>query len=133
MTALTGLLLVMARMRGNHRAAVASAAMAPAVFLLLNRVFSPQFLVLLVAGWAVAGALLARHTREVLTLAALVGGATIANALVYPVQALHQFTFSGVLFLCGMGATLWVIHRGFRESRGADPGEITGSSGPASI
>ena len=43
--------------RGRLRAAVALAALAPAVFLLTNRIFSPQFVIVLFAAWAVAAAL----------------------------------------------------------------------------
>ena len=44
-------------------AAIATAGMVPVVFLTFNRVFSPQFLVLIAAAWAVAGSLLALNAR----------------------------------------------------------------------
>jgi CHASE2 domain-containing sensor protein len=56
----------------------------PAVFILTNRIFSPQFVVVLAVAWLVAGALVCRTRREQLALATAVLAATSANALVYP-------------------------------------------------
>lgn len=109
LAAVASLFAALVRFRGERIAAIATAAVAPGVFLLTNRVFSPQFVVLLVAAWAVAGALVARGARDVVTLAALVAGATTANVVVYPVQAPHLFVISGVFFLLAIGATLWVV------------------------
>ena len=60
------------------------AALAPAVFLLTNRIFSSQFLVVLLVAWAVAIALLARTRREQLLLGAAAAAASLLNAFVYP-------------------------------------------------
>jgi hypothetical protein len=63
------------------------------VFLLTNRVFSSQFLVLLVAVWAVAAALVVVSAREQLAVGIAMAGATFANALVHP------YTVSGACSL----------------------------------
>jgi hypothetical protein len=99
--------------------AVAFAALMPVVFLVPNRIFSPQFLVLLLAGWAVAGSLLARDRNDQLLFGSLLLGATLANALVYPTQAQEWFKFSAMLFLFAIAATAWVVVRGVAESRAA--------------
>ena len=98
--------------RGRVQAAVAVAAMAPVVFLLTNRVFSPQYLVLLLAAWAVAAALLVGGRREQALLAVPIVGATLANVLVYPtVTPVYWWVCSGVLFVLASVATLWILVR----------------------
>jgi hypothetical protein len=92
-------------------AAIASATMAPVVFLVFNRVFSPQFLVVLLAAWAVAGSLLARSRRDQLLLGILLFGATLSNTLVYPTRLAAWGLFSGTLFLFALIATGWVYVR----------------------
>ena len=91
-------------------------ALGPAVFRLLNRVFSPQFFVLLVATWAIAGSLLLLNRREELVLGLLLFGSTLANVLVYPVIDAHWGVFSVLLFLLAFIATA------FPHSRGRDSG-----------
>jgi hypothetical protein len=94
------------------RVAVAFAALVPVVFLLPNRIFSPQFLVLLLASWAVAGALLSRSRIDQLVFCSAALAATLANALVYPTQSQDWFEFSAVLFLFAIAASAWVVVRG---------------------
>jgi uncharacterized membrane protein len=117
-----GVLLALAvvawRVRASARAAVAIAAVAPVFFLLLNRVFSPQYLVLMVAGWAIAGALMLDSRREQLLLGAGVMLATTTNALVYP-YTLHQANLwrvaSAVMFAAGLSMSLWLVARAIRS------------------
>jgi hypothetical protein len=97
--------------RQRPRAALSAAALSPVLFLVLNRVFSAQYLILLVAAWFVAGSLLARDRRDQLLLAVLVLSASVANHLVYPTYAPKWQFFSGVLFLFALGATAWVFLR----------------------
>jgi uncharacterized membrane protein len=105
------------RVRASARAGLAVAAMAPVLFLLLNRVFSPQYLVLMVAAWAIAGALLLEDRREQLVLGVGVMLATTANALVYP-YSLHQGNLwrvaSVVMFAAGLSVSLWLVARAIR-------------------
>jgi hypothetical protein len=104
-----------ARARPSPRAAVALAALAPAVFLLTNRIFSPQFLVPLFVAWAIAGALLVSTRGEQLLLGLAMMAAAAANAFVYPFALpFYAVTWpiaSAVLFVLGFAATGWLVAR----------------------
>jgi uncharacterized membrane protein len=115
------------RVRASARAAVAVAAMAPVLFLLLNRVFSPQYLVLMVAAWAIAGALLLDRRREQLVLGAGVMLVSTANALVYPYtlqQANLWRVASAAMFVAGLAVSLWLVARATRLGA-AQASEVT--------
>jgi hypothetical protein len=109
-----------ARTRGSVRAGIGIAAMAPVLFFLTNRIFSPQYLVVMLVAWAIAGALLVESRREQLALGGAVMAATTANALVYPYTT---FTFglwrvfSAILFALGLAMTGWLVLRALRLSR----------------
>jgi Glycosyltransferase family 87 len=109
-----------ARVRGNLRAAVALAALAPAVFLLANRIFSPQFLVPILAAWAVAAALVVRSPREQLAVGLTAMAATGANAFVYPYALpFYDQTWplaSATLFALGFALTGWLAVRALRAA-----------------
>jgi uncharacterized membrane protein len=102
------------RARGRLHAALAIAAMAPVIFLLTNRIFSPQYLVPILAAWAIAGAVLLESPRRQLALGIAAMGATTANAFVYP-YTLHQLGLwkgaSAVLFAVGLATTAWIVRR----------------------
>jgi hypothetical protein len=116
-------LVAAARVAGNPRAGVAVAAMAPAAFLLANRIFSPQFLVTLLAVWALAGALVAQTERQQLALGLAGAGASLANAFVYPFALpFYDVTWvlaSALLFALGLALTAWLVYAALRFS-GAD-------------
>ena len=113
--------------RDRLRAGVAVAALAPVVFLLTNRAFSPQYLVPVLAAWAVAGALVVRGRREQAALALPMLGATLANVLVYPtVTPTYWWVCSGALFVLAFLATLWLLLRAARGAMSFD-----GASGPS--
>ena len=101
--------------RRNLRPAVAIAAMAPVVFFLTNRIFSPQFLILLLAAWAVGLALVAESRREQLPLGAAALGATFANDFVGQfVLWNHNRTWlacSVVMFVLAIAITAWILRR----------------------
>jgi hypothetical protein len=111
------------RARASLRAAVGLAAIAPVLFLLMNRVFSPQYLVLMLAAWAIAGALLVESPRDQLALGVSVMAATTANALVYP-YTLHQLGLwrlaSALVFTAGLGTSGWLVWRSLRVARAAE-------------
>jgi hypothetical protein len=111
-----GTLALVVRFARSLRVAVAFAALMPIVFLLPNRIFSPQFLVLLLASWAVAGSLLARDRIDQLLFGSAVLAATLANALVYPTQSQDWFEFSALMFLLAIAASAWVVLRGATAS-----------------
>jgi Glycosyltransferase family 87 len=126
---LLGLGVAAWRVRTSLRAGVAVAAMAPVLFLLLNRVFSPQYLVLMVVAWAIAGALLVERRVDQLVLGVAIMAATTANALVYPhtlFQANLWRAASAAMFLVSLATTAWIVARAVqlaaaRESPGAAP------------
>ena len=97
------------RARGDLDAAIACAALAPAVFLLTNRVFSPQFALVVLAAWAVAAALLARSAREQLALGLAAMLATYANAVVIPGFADPFLPWSALFFTVALALTGWLL------------------------
>jgi hypothetical protein len=103
--AVLAVLVALVTVSGDRRAGVALAAALPAVFLLTNRVFSPQFLLTLFACWAVTGALLWRQPRRAALLALFAAVAGTCNALVYPVVWSHWPWASAGLFAAALGAT----------------------------
>ena len=113
--ALLALVLAAVRVKASQSAGVAVAGMGPVVFLLTNRVYSPQFFVLFVAAWAVAGSLLARSSVDQLGFGFLVMAGTLANLLVYPLIVTHWGLASALLFLFAFAATAWVLVRAFAQ------------------
>jgi Glycosyltransferase family 87 len=109
------------RAGANLRASVAIAAVTPTVFLLVNRVFSPQYLVLMLVAWAIGGALLVESRREQLTLGLAIMASTTANALVYPYTVfqagLWRFA-SAMLFVIGLAISFWLCWRALERSGG---------------
>lgn len=102
------------RARGSLHSGVAIAAVGPVVFLLANRVFSPQYLVLALAAWAIAGALTLETRREQLLLGSLAMSATSANALVYPYTLYQGSLWRGAsvaLFVLGFATCAWLVAR----------------------
>jgi hypothetical protein len=120
--ALVAILLAASRVRGNVRSATALAACAPAVFLLTNRIFSPQFVVVLFAAWALAAALVLRTREEQLAVGAVMAAAALANSFVYPFALpWYDQTWvlsSAVLFGAGLVLTGWLV---VRASAGRGP------------
>jgi hypothetical protein len=112
------IVIALAARARTRETAIALAALVPVTFLLTNRIFSPQFILVLVAGWSVAGALLVRDRVAQLALGVVAGAASVANAFVYP-YALPHYTFtwrlaSLTLFACGLAATAWLVALGAR-------------------
>lgn len=107
--------LVALAWRASPRRASALAALAPGVFLLTNRIFSPQFAVVVLAGWALAAALVVRDRREQLVAGLAAGVATAANAFVYPFALpFYDNTWplaSATLFVVGLALTAWLATR----------------------
>jgi glycosyl transferase family 87 len=101
------------------RGAIALAALAPAAFLLTNRIFSPQFMLVLFAAWAFAGSLLVRTAREQLAVGVAMCATALGNEFVYPF-ALPRYDVtwvlcSSVLFAVGLGLTGWLVLRAAAE------------------
>jgi Glycosyltransferase family 87 len=115
------LVFLAVRVRSRSHA-VALGALAPAAFLLTNRVFSSQFLVLLVAVWALAAALVVASEREQLAAGLVMAGATSANALVHPytVPVAWQLA-SAAMFVLAIGLTLWLVFDAARPRAAGEP------------
>jgi uncharacterized membrane protein len=101
--------------RGRLRSAVALAALAPAVFLLTNRIFSPQFVIVLFAAWAVAAALVVGTRQEQLAVGVAAALVSACNAFVYPFALPHYaetwVICSAVLFTVALALTGWLALR----------------------
>jgi hypothetical protein len=104
-----GFAVLAVRARGHERAALVLAALCPTVFLLTNRVFSPQFMLVLVAGWMFAAALVLETRLEQLLVGLLVLAACFANLFVYPYDPPYHVTswrpFSGAMYVAALLAT----------------------------
>lgn len=91
--------------------AVTLAVIVPAAFLLTNRIYSPQFAILLLVTWAIAGSLLARNRYEQLVIGGLGLAATLVNGLIYP-ALIHPFAaWSAAFYLLAFSATCWAFLR----------------------
>jgi hypothetical protein len=118
--------------RASARAGVAIAAMAPVLFLFGNRVFSPQYLVLIVPAWAIAGALLLRNRIEQLALGVAIVGATTANALVYPYTLFQGGLWrlaSAAMFLIGIATSIWILVRAVQLAGAGEPAKTHAPAG----
>jgi hypothetical protein len=113
-------LLIAVGLRRSLRSAVAAAAAVPVVFFLTNKIFSPQFLVLLLAAWAIAIAVVAESRREQAALAALAVAATFANVFVGQfVLWDHDRTWlacSVAMFVAACAVTGFVLGRARRQA-----------------
>ena len=113
--ALTLLLLALVARARNLREAVGLAALVPVGFLLVNRIFSPQWLLLVLACWAIAIALLARTQREAQALAFFGLAASLANTLVYPTLPPWWEVASAALFALALTTTAAIAFIGVRR------------------
>jgi Glycosyltransferase family 87 len=95
--------------------AVALAALTPVAFLVTNRVFSLQFVLVLTVGWAVAAALFVFSRREQLLIGAGIAAAVAANAFMYPysdptgVLKWPAYALPGWIVIVGL--TCWLVRR----------------------
>ena len=108
-----GLVAAAVSVRRSTSRGLAIAALAPALFLLTNRVFSPQFMLVVAAAILSACALSARHRAEQLLVGMLVIGAAFANAFVYPyaegLLGLSWTPASGLVYLLALPACAVVL------------------------
>jgi hypothetical protein len=135
--ALLVLVVVLAavRVRGNARAAVALAAVAPVVFLLTNRIFSPQFMVLVLVALSIGAALVSPTRRTQLAFGVALMGATLANGFVYPYslpyQAITWQIASAVLFGLAFAVTIGVVRLSLDARNGGQGALELGLDRPA--
>ena len=127
-----GSIFVLAALARTPGSAVALAGLAPAVFLLTNRIFSPQFYVLVLAAVAIAAALVVRRGPELLGIAGLCAAATTADTVLYqcflgkqPVASVSGWIFiSALSFLPAIAAVVWLAVRAEAQTIEATP-EVT--------
>lgn len=111
--------IVLAALARTSSSALALAGLAPAVFLLTNRIFSPQFYVLVLAAMVVATALVVRRRGELFAVVAACALATTANTVLFqsllgaqPVATIPRWILiSTIAFLPTIAAAIWLILR----------------------
>jgi uncharacterized membrane protein len=116
---LVAIMILLAVFARTRAAALALAALVPAIFLLTNRIFSPQFFVLVLAAVLLASALVARAPWEVVSVVAACGIATTANTVLFqsmlgaqPVAtAPHWIFVSALAYLPALAAAGWLTIR----------------------
>jgi hypothetical protein len=122
---LAAVVWIAVRARGNLRAGVAAAAVAPALFLLTNRIFSPQFILIVFAGVAIGASLLLTTRRAQLLVGLALAAAAFGNAFVFPFALpFYDHTWplaSATLFACALGATGWVLLRALAARDAGQP------------
>lgn len=108
-------LVVVAARSSGRRAAVVLAALAPALFLLTNRIFSPQFVLVAFVAWGIAAALIVSNRREQLVAGAAMCAVGAGNMFVYPFALpWYDETWplcSLVLFAAGIALTAFLALR----------------------
>ena len=110
---------VLAALARTRSSAVALAGLAPAVFLLTNRIFSPQFYVLVLAAVVVATALVIDRRAELFAVVAACAVATTANTVLFqsllgaqPVATVPNWmAISALAFLPTIAAVAWLLAR----------------------
>lgn len=127
--AVVGTVIGCAAFARTRSGAVALAGLAPAFFLLTNRIFSPQFFVLILATYVVACALVVRTPRELFTVVGLGVVATTTNTILFqsglgldPVETFpHWMYVSALIFLSAGAAALWLSIRAVRQTSDPEP------------
>jgi hypothetical protein len=116
--------VAVAALARTRSSATAAAALTPAVFFLTNRIFSPQFFVLVLAAVAVAAALLVEHRGELLCIVAACAVSTTANTVLFqsllgaePVATVPSWmAISTAAFVPVVLATIWLFVRTLRRA-----------------
>jgi hypothetical protein len=117
---LASLILSVLRFPSSAWRPAALAALMPAAFLLLNRVFSPQYLVTITAALLIACAIVGhspRHTRGIVGLLTI---AQASNLLIWPNTVPWWPLSSAVMFTAALAALAWLTVMTVRKERAAD-------------
>ncbi len=107
--ALAGLILNALRLSLPVWRLIALAALAPATFLLLNRVFSPQYMVTITAAALIASAAVGVPSSVVRRIILLLTLAQAANLLVWPNTVSWWPLASTVMFVTSLSALAWLF------------------------
>jgi hypothetical protein len=90
---------------------IALAALTPAAFLLLNRVFSPQYMVTITAAALIAGAAVGDSPRFARRIILLLTISQAANLLIWPNTVSWWPLPSAVMFVAALSALGWLVAR----------------------
>jgi hypothetical protein len=93
--------------RPNLYRTVTLALLAPLVFLLLNRVFSPQYV--LIISVCVLSAAASLSLRRPMLLLGLLGVVQVSNLLIWPNTMPYWLIASLILFSCGLALVVWLL------------------------
>jgi Glycosyltransferase family 87 len=105
--ALAALWLAQAARGPARQRTLALAALAPATFLLLNRIFSPQYLVIITA-CALAAGCLTLPKRAIRVLIVILVVVQSLNLLVWPNVVHYWLAASVIMFVMAIGMVLWL-------------------------
>ena len=119
LSCLAALAVLLAIRRPPLQDALAVALLAPISFLLLNKVFSPQYYITILAAACLAAAI-SQMSRLLPPLLAL---ATAANILVYPI-GFHWLAASLLLFTSGLAAVVLLLGQSLRSPQGSANGPL---------
>jgi hypothetical protein len=131
------LVLVAALLARTRASAVAIAGLAPACFLLTNRIFSPQFFVLVLAAIVVAAALVVRRRSELFAVMGACAVSTTANTVLFqswlgaqPVESEPNWIYVSTLaFVPTLIVTVWLVVRALVLPSPASSDEPAGQVG----
>lgn len=132
------LVIVAAALARTRSSAVALAGLAPACFLLTNRIFSPQFFVLVLAAIVVATALVVRSPSGLFAVVASCITATTANTVLYqsmlgsqPVETEPNWIYVSTLaFVPTIAITMWLVTLAVFQSQAPSPPQLGRSGAP---
>lgn len=128
--------VVVAALARSRASAVAAAALTPAAFFLTNRIFSPQFFVLVLAAVFVAAALVVERRAELLAIVGACALSTTANTVLFqsllgaqPVATVQSWmTISILAFVPVVAATVWLLVRTLKHAPEASAEQWTGAA-----
>ena len=130
------LVIACAALARTRAAAIALAGLVPAGFLLTNRIFSPQFFVLVLAAIVVATALVARTRSQLFVVIGACAVSSTANTVLFqsmlgaqPVETEPRWMYVSTLaFVPVIAATAWLVVLALHDSYAARSASQLGQS-----
>jgi hypothetical protein len=105
------LLIGSALLRARKETTVTFAGLGVAAFILLNRVFSPQFIIVLIVAYALGFVLLSTPRMGALVLAPILLVLTFMNYLIWPLWSDEWFVSSVLFFALNLAIVGWIVYR----------------------
>jgi hypothetical protein len=109
-------LLCCAVTRVREETTVGFAGLGVAVFIIMNRVYSPQFIIVLFVAYTLGFISLSSSDRGSLTMALTFLTLSLLNYLIWPVWSHDWLVFSAMFFALNLALVLWL---GFQSIRAA--------------